>query len=91
MSRPTALSQTLPPWRPPDPSWRARVLRGSLLLSIDATGRVTNAAIEESVYPGYDRLLLEAARAWRYTPARRDGQPTASQLIVPIVIRAQSQ
>ena len=47
LSRPTVLSQTLPPWRPPDPSWRAQVLRGSILLSIDATGRVTNAAIPE--------------------------------------------
>jgi len=87
MSRPTVLSQALPPWRPPDPSWRTQVLRGSLLLSIDATGHVTDAAIQESVFPGYDRLLLEAARAWRYTPAMQDGQPTASQLVVPIIIR----
>lgn len=87
VSRPRVLSQTLPPWRPPDPSWRTRELRGSVLVAIDATGRVTSATMQQGVYPGYDRLLLEAARSWRYTPAMRDGQPTASQLLVPIVIR----
>ena len=87
ISRPTVVSQTVPPWRPPDPSWRNRELRGSVLLSIDAAGRVTTATMQQSVYPSYDRLLLEAARTWRYTPAMRDGQPTPSQLIVPIVIR----
>jgi TonB family protein len=87
VSRPTVVSQSLPPWRPPDPSWRTRELRGSVLLSIDATGRVTSATMQQTVYPGYDRLLLEAARTWRYTPAMREGQPTPSQLIVPIVIR----
>ena len=88
VSRPTVVSQTVPPWRPPDVSWRNRELRGSVLLSIDAAGRVTTATMQQSVYPSYDRLLLEAARTWRYTPAMRDGQPTPSQLIVPIVIRA---
>ena len=87
VSRPTVVSQTLPPWRPPDPSWRNRELRGSVLLSIDAAGRVTSATMQQSVYPGYDRLLLDAARTWRYTPAMRAGLPTPSQLIVPIVIR----
>lgn len=61
-----------------------------MLLSIDATGRVTSAQMEQTVYPGYDRLLLEAARTWRYAPAMRDGQPTTSQLRVPIVIRPQA-
>src|SRR5688572_4516165 len=87
VSRPRVLSQSLPPWRPPDPSWRTRELRGSVLVAIDATGRFTSAPMQQPVYPGYDRLLLEAARGWRYTPAMRDGEPTASQLLVPIVIR----
>jgi hypothetical protein len=87
VTRPLPLSMVLPPWRPPDPSWRNRELRGTMLLSIDATGRVTEARMEQTIYPGYDRLLIEAARSWKYTPAMRDGQPTTSQLIVPIVVR----
>lgn len=87
VSRPTVVAQPLPPWRPPDRSWRSRELRGSVLVSIGSAGRVTSVTMQQSVHPGYDRLLLDAARNWRYTPAMRDGQPTPSQLIVPIVIR----
>jgi TonB family protein len=91
VTRPKVLSQIMPPWRPPDPSWRGRELRGMMLLTIDATGRVTGAQMEQTIYPGYDRLLLDAARTWRYAPATRDGQPTASQLIVPIVVKPAGQ
>ena len=61
-----------------------------MLLNIDATGRVTSASMEEGIYPAYDRLLLEAARTWRYQPAMRDGQPTTAQLLVPILLRPQT-
>jgi TonB family protein len=91
VTRPKVLSQIMPPWRPPDSSWRGRELRGMMLLTIDATGRVTGAQMEQTIYPGYDRLLLDAARTWRYTPATRDGQPTESQLIVPIVVKPPGQ
>ena len=87
VSRPVPLTQTLPPWRPPDLAWSRRELRGSMLLNIDARGQVTSAQMEQSVYPAYDRLLLEAARSWRYQPAMRDGQPTTSELLVPILLR----
>jgi len=87
VSRPVALTQTLPPWRPPDLAWSRRELRGSMLLNIDARGQVTSAQMEQSVYPAYDRLLLEAARSWRYQPAMRDGQPTTAELLVPILLR----
>lgn len=91
VSRPVPVTQTFPPWRPPDLTWSRRELRGSILLNIDAAGQVTSAQMEQPVYPSYDRLLLEAARSWRYQPAMRDGQPTTAQLLVPIILRPQSQ
>lgn len=90
VSRPVPLTQTLPPWRPPDLASSRRELRGSLLLNISATGQVTSAQMEQSVYPTYDRLLLEAARSWRYQPAMRDGQPTTAELLVPIILRPET-
>jgi hypothetical protein len=45
-------------------------------LSIDATGKVTNAVMDPSVYPPYDRLVLAAAREWVYRPATQDGSPS---------------
>ena len=91
VSRPVPLSQTLPPWRPPGLAASRRELRGSMLLNISATGQVTNAQMEQSVYPAYDKLLLEAARSWRYQPAMRDGQPTTAELLVPIILRPETQ
>jgi TonB family protein len=91
VSRPVPLTQTLPPWRPPDLASSRRELRGSMLLNISATGQVTSAQMEQSVYPAYDRLLLEAARTWRYQPAMRDGQPTTAELLVPIILRPETQ
>ena len=90
VTRPVALNQTLPPWRPPDLASSRRELRGSLLLNISATGQVTSAQMEQSVFPAYDRLLLEAARSWRYQPAMRDGQPTTAELLVPIILRPET-
>lgn len=87
VTRPVPLSQTLPPWRPPDANALRQGLKGSVLLTIDTTGRVTNAVMQQVVHPAYDRLLLAAARTWRYQPALRDGQPIESQLIVPIVVQ----
>ena len=58
-------------------------------MTIDATGKVTDAVMEPSVYPPYDRLVMTAARAWTYQPATRNGQPAASERRVQIVLRPQ--
>ncbi len=77
----------MPPWRPADANALRQDLKGSVLVTIDATGRVVNAVMQQVVHPSYDRLLLAAARTWRYQPATRDGQPVESQLVVPIVLQ----
>ena len=78
----------MPIWRPPDANTLRQALKGSVLVSIDPTGRVTNAVMQQVVHPAYDRLLLAAARSWRYQPATRDGQPIDSQVVVPVVLQA---
>jgi TonB family protein len=87
-TRPLPISQVMPAWRPPDANTLRQALKGSVLVTIDPTGRVTNAVMQQVVHPAYDRLLLAAARSWRYQPATRDGQPIDSQLVVPIVLQA---
>ncbi|HEY6508973.1 MAG TPA: TonB family protein [Vicinamibacterales bacterium] len=87
-TRPTPISQVMPAWRPPDANAARQALRGSVLITIDPAGRVTSAVMQQVVHPAYDRLLLAAARSWRYQPALRDGQPISSQLVVPIVVQA---
>jgi TonB family protein len=66
------------------PEALAQGIEGSVLLelSIDATGRVTEARVLRSVgYEALDRAALEAARRFVFEPARRDG------VAVPAVLR----
>ncbi|NDY91297.1 energy transducer TonB [Ideonella livida] len=56
-----------------------------LLLLIDEQGRVTQVQwTRRSGAPLLDHAAAEAARAWRFTPALREGQPVAGQLSLAI-------
>jgi len=81
------ITQVVPPWQPGTGLSSQLAFSGAVRLSIDATGKVTNAVMEPSVYPPYDRLVLAAAREWVYRPATQDGEPVASQRLVEIVLR----
>jgi TonB family protein len=63
--------------------------RGVLEIVIDQKGRVTSAAIRESVHPIYDSLVLNAARDWKYEPATFDGQPVKYRKLIQINISRQ--
>jgi TonB family protein len=82
VTAPVALVQNVPPM-PLDIANRAT---GKLVVVvlIDATGKVTGATVKESVHPRYDRIVTDAARDWRYTPATRDGAPVPSEQVVTI-------
>jgi TonB family protein len=82
VTAPVALAQNVPPM-PLDIAARAT---GKLVVVvlIDAEGKVTEAMVKESVHPRYDRIVTQAARDWRYTPATRDGAPIPSEQVVTI-------
>jgi TonB family protein len=79
---PTALSQTVPAV-PVDIASRI-VSKLVLVVQIDEMGRVTDATVKESAHPRYDRMVTQAAREWKYTPATRDGVPVPSEQVVTI-------
>jgi hypothetical protein len=81
------ISQVLPPWTPPTGTLAHLGFTGAVRVLIDATGKVTGAMMEPSVYPPYDRLVLTAARNWTYQPATRNGEPVNSERLVQIVLR----
>jgi TonB family protein len=85
--RPVAISQTMPPWHAPDRVTQRTEFSGSIRVEIGPDGSVTAAQIERPIHPAYDRVLLEAAKMWRYQPARRDGKPVSSDLVVQILLR----
>jgi hypothetical protein len=73
---PVALKQTLPQWIVPTGTrpgaWQPE---GVLELTIDESGDVVNAVLRKPFNASYDALLLKAAMAWKYEPARKAGVP----------------
>jgi TonB family protein len=59
----------------------------SVRVLISPTGRVTDASIQQSAHPIYDRLVLQASRDWIYEPATMNGRPVLSEKIVTIQLR----
>ena len=51
-----------------------------LVLQIDDTGAVTDAAVEAPQGHGFDEAALAAARQLHFEPARRDGAPVAVKI-----------
>jgi TonB family protein len=69
---------------PPVPSNLLGRLGARLMIrvSIDSTGKVTSATVTQSAHPLYDRLVVQATREWRYTPATVNGTPIPSEQAV---------
>jgi TonB family protein len=86
---PVAVHQEMPRM-PPMVTAQARG-RGVLEIVIDQKGRVTSAAVRESVHPIYDSLVLTAARDWKYQPATFDGQPVKYRKLIQINVTRQEQ
>jgi len=84
---PIAVRQTMPQWVPSDAMSRQGSFSGVVRVAINAAGRVDSAAIEKSVHPAYDRLLLQAARSWEYRPATSDGVAVPSEQLVQVQLK----
>jgi TonB family protein len=61
--------------------------RATVELDIDELGNVTGVQIVQSSHPGYNRVLLEAARGWKYSPALRDNEPVKTRKRVDVELR----
>ena len=66
------VTQVVPPWNPGTGFVSTMGFSGAVRVTIDATGKVTGAVMEQSVYPPYDRQILAAARTWVYRPATQN-------------------
>jgi tetratricopeptide (TPR) repeat protein len=86
LTSPVPVKQNLPVWVPPDPSSH-REFRGAIRVFISDAGRVTGAELSQGIHPVYDRLLLQAARAWEYQPALKNGAPIPSEKVIEVVLK----
>ena len=56
-----------------------------LVIDVDASGNVTNVAVEKSSGNGdLDRAAMDSARRWRFKSAIANGQPAAGRIRVPV-------
>jgi TonB family protein len=83
--QPVVVRQTIPPI--PSGVSGLGSPTASVRVQIGADGRVVNASMQQASHPLYDRLVLQAARDWLYTPALLNGRPVPSEKVVTIQLR----
>ena len=69
---------------PPDASGDATIV---VIVTVDATGSVADAVLQDDAKEPFSSRALETARTWRFEPATRDGKPIAARIRVEIVFR----
>jgi TonB family protein len=72
---------------PPLPAEIGAARLGVVELVVDEAGAVESATMRVSINPFYDRLLLEAARGWKYRPATLNGEPVKYRKSVQITVQ----
>ncbi len=83
--QPTAIRQPIPPI--PSGVNGVGSPTASVRVEIGTDGKVVGAVMQQSAHPLYDRMVLQAARDWLYTPAMLNGRPVPSEKIVTIQLR----
>jgi hypothetical protein len=85
VTQPVALRQPIPPI--PSGISGLGSPTATVRVEIGVDGHVIHAAMQQASHPLYDRLVLQAAREWLYTPATLNGRPVASEKVVTIQLR----
>jgi TonB family protein len=80
---PTIINQALPPFQGNFIVPRTGVLE----VLISETGEIESAVMTQSVTAAYNRLAVNAARAWRFKPATLNGIPVKYRKTVQIAVK----
>lgn len=83
---PVELERFMPPWNPPAVMARFLEYRGELEVIVDEAGRVEAARMIRPTIPSYDLALIGATDAWRFVPARRNGDAVKYRLTFEVVL-----
>jgi TonB family protein len=84
---PMEIRRAMPAWTPSVPTYARLEFRGTLEVVVDEKGNVMSAAIRKPTTPGYDAVLLEAAKTWRYRPATRSGAPVRYRTFIDVLLK----
>jgi TonB family protein len=61
-------------------------IAGAVEIVIDQYGAVESATMQTPVLSGYDDLVVQAARRWKYQPARVNGQAVKFRKSIRITV-----
>jgi TonB family protein len=86
VTRPVAITNALPAWRPSGLDARQE-FRGDLELIVDETGSVTSATLRKSIHRLYDPVLIDAAKKWKFQPATLNGQPVRYRYVLEVNLK----
>lgn len=84
---PVEIQRAMPAWTPSVPTHARLEFHGTLEVVVDEKGNVASAAIRKPTTPGYDAVLLEAAKTWRYRPAMRNGAPVRYRTFIDVLLK----
>jgi TonB family protein len=79
VTAPVSAGRPVPAWVRPE-ALRYFAFQGLLEVVVDEQGRVATARMAKPITPTFDRLLLAAAKEWRYEPATLAGRPVKYRL-----------
>jgi vitamin B12 transporter len=94
-AQPSVIAPTLvyaPAPRFPEAAIAAGIVESTVVLrvTIDARGLVSAAEVMESAGDGFDEAAQQAASAYRFEPARREGEPVAARILLKVEFRQPS-
>ena len=81
---PVAISKPLPPLPRGDAIVVRREYVGTLELTIDPQGKVSEVVIKKGIHPQFDGRLVNTVRSWKFRPATKDGQPVSYRTVLDI-------
>ena len=81
---PVTVRQDVPPL-PPGITPMART-HGLLDLVIDEKGRLASIVLRSSIHPTYDKMIVNAARDWKYKPATFEGTAVPFRKLVQVSV-----
>lgn len=58
----------------------------TIAVTVDERGHVRDSHVVIPMNPVYDRLVMAAAKNWRYRPAVKDGAPVAYERVIAITV-----
>ena len=64
-------------------------IEGTVVLNVEVhpDGRAHNMRVERSLDPGLDQQALESVEQWRFSPAKKNGEPVAVAATIEINFR----